>query len=88
MIVNIQPDQRAAVTEFFSANGIAQPEIYPMVRGRYVELNGQAVNAGAFDERARRMVEREFNLSYMQELPLHNRIVAGRVFNAEGCVES
>lgn len=81
-IVNIQPDQRAAVTEFFAGNGVAQPEIYPMVRGRYIELNGQPVNADAFEERARRMVEREFNLSWMQELPSHNRLTAGRAFNA------
>ena len=82
-IVNIQPDQRTAVEAFFTGNGIAQPEIYPMVRGRYVELNGQPVNAGGFDDRARRMVEREFNLSYLQSLPAHNVLTAGRAFNAD-----
>jgi putative ABC transport system permease protein len=30
------------------------------------------------DERAKRLVEREFNLSYMTELPSHNAIAAGR----------
>lgn len=82
-IVNIQPDQRAPVAEFFSGNGVAQPEIYPMVRGRYIELNGQTVNAEGFDDRARRMVEREFNLSYMRDLPPHNQLTAGRAFNAD-----
>jgi putative ABC transport system permease protein len=32
------------------------------------------------DERAKRLVEREFNLSYMEELPGHNVLSAGRWF--------
>ncbi len=79
-IVNIQPEQRALVAEFFAANGLPQPEIYPMVRGRYVALNGKPVNSDEFAERARRMVEREYNLSYMRELPPHNQLTAGRAF--------
>lgn len=81
-IVNIQPEQRALLAEFFAANGLQQPEIYPMVRGRFVALNGAPVNSERFEDRARRMVEREFNLSYMQELPPHNFMTAGRAFNA------
>lgn len=81
-IVNIQPEQRAPLAEFFSANGLAEPQIFPMVRGRYVALNGKPVSGEAFEDRARRMVEREFNLSYMQQLPAHNVLTAGRPFNA------
>lgn len=79
-IVNIQPDQRASVAQFFAGNGIVQPEIYPMVRGRYVALNGKPVSTDGFEERARRLVEREFNLSYMQTPPSHNTLTAGRNF--------
>jgi len=53
-----------------------------MVRGRYVAKNGAPIDAEQFDERNRRMVEREFNLSYMEAMPGHNRIVAGRRFGA------
>ena len=80
-IVNIQPEQRAPLTAFFKEQGLPAPELYPMVRGRYVALNGEAVQSDRFDERARRLVEREFNLSYMDELPAHNRRVAGRAFD-------
>jgi putative ABC transport system permease protein len=82
-VVNIQPEQRAPVEAFFAAQGLAPPQSYPMVRGRYVALNGQPVNSGGFDERARRMVEREFNLSYMRELPAHNPLSAGREFTPD-----
>lgn len=82
-IVNIQPEQRAPLIGFFRDNGIAEPQVYPMVRGRYVAKNGVPIDVEQFDERNRRLVEREFNLSYMEAMPGHNRIVAGRGFAAE-----
>ena len=82
-IVNIQPEQRAPLVGFFHDNGIAEPQVYPMVRGRYVAKNGAPIDAEQFDERNRRMVEREFNLSYMEAIPGHNRIMAGRRFDAD-----
>jgi len=81
-IVNIQPEQRAPLAGLFRDNGIAEPQVYPMVRGRYVAKNGVPVDVEQFDERNRRMVEREFNLSYMEAMPGHNRIVEGRGFAA------
>ena len=82
-IVNIQPEQREPLLGFFRAEGVAAPEVYPMVRGRYVAKNGAPVDTDQFEERSRRLVEREFNLSYMQALPQYNHIVAGRRFSAE-----
>jgi len=82
-IVNIQPEQRAPLLGLFRDNGIAEPQVYPMVRGRYVARNGVPVDVDRFDERNRRMVEREFNLSYMEAMPGHNRIVSGRGFASE-----
>lgn len=81
-IVNIQPEQRAPLLEFFAASGLSVPEIYPMVRGRYVAKNGTPVDVDAYDERAKRMVEREFNLSYLQAIPAYNAVAAGRWFSA------
>jgi putative ABC transport system permease protein len=49
-----------------------------MVRGRLVAINGREVRANQFsDERAKRLVEREFNLTWSDRLPADNRIVAG-----------
>jgi putative ABC transport system permease protein len=78
-LIGVQPDQLAAVQRFFDSRGIAAPELYPMVRGRLTAVNGKPVSAADFDEeRAKRLVEREFNISYLDALPAHNSIVAGR----------
>lgn len=78
-LINIQPDQREAVGQRLADAGLGETELYPMVRGRLLEINGRAVGPADYeDERARRLVDREFNLSYMDEMPGHNRVVAGR----------
>jgi putative ABC transport system permease protein len=78
-IVNIQPDQVAAIGRFFSERGMAAPELYPMVRGRLVSIGGRPVTADDYaDERARRLITREFNLSWATRPQADNRIIAGR----------
>ena len=78
-VLGIQRDQLEAVQAFFAEQGIRVPDLYPMVRGRLTAVNGTAVNSEAYEgERAKRMVERAFNLSYAETLPSHNRIAAGR----------
>jgi putative ABC transport system permease protein len=79
-IVNIQPDQREPLAAFFAAHGIAAPHLYPMVRGRYVARNGTPVEAEAFEGRDKRLVEREFNLSFLAAKPAHNEVVSGAWF--------
>ncbi|HUJ88244.1 MAG TPA: FtsX-like permease family protein [Burkholderiales bacterium] len=77
-VLGIQPAQLAPLKAFFAARGIGVPEIYPMVRGRVVSRDGKPVSENDYaDERAKRLVEREFNLSYAAELPGHNQIAAG-----------
>ena len=79
-IVNIQPDQVAALGERLRAAGVDAP-INPMVRGRLVEVNGRPVGPENYTgDRAQRLVDREFNLSYATDAPTHNRITAGRWF--------
>jgi putative ABC transport system permease protein len=78
-LIGVQPEQVVPMETFLKEKGIEVPELYPMVRGRLVAVNSTPVNETEYaDERARRLVEREFNLSYMEELPSHNAIAAGR----------
>jgi putative ABC transport system permease protein len=80
-VVGVQPDQIVAVKDFFASRGIAGAEFNPMVRSRLTAVNGTAVSEADFaDERAKRLVEREFNLSYMDAPPGHNLVTAGRWF--------
>ncbi len=78
-LINIQPDQREAVSDMLTSLGIRQAELLPMVRGRLVEINGKPVDLSQFDsDRARRLFDREFNLSYLSTIQPHNRTVTGR----------
>lgn len=78
-LINIQPDQRDALAAALRAGGVKSAELAPMIRGRLVAINGKPVQSQRYqDDRARRLVEREFNLSYMDQMPGHNRLAAGR----------
>ncbi|PXX16428.1 putative ABC transport system permease protein [Paraburkholderia tropica] len=78
-LIDIQPDQRDAVAAWLSQHGIASPDLAPMVRGRLISINGKPVDPEQYkSEDARRLVDREFNLSYTTQLPDDNRIEAGQ----------
>ena len=78
-VINVQPDQSDAFQQALRAAGVAQYDWYPMIRGRLVAVNGEAIGPGRYSEdRAQRLVEREFNLSSAAEVPSHNPVVAGR----------
>ena len=78
-VINVQPEQARDFLAQLAAMGVQSPDWFPMVRGRLVAINGREVRSDDFaGERARRLVEREFNLSYSDQLPAHNPLVAGR----------
>jgi putative ABC transport system permease protein len=81
-VVNIQPEQVAPVRALLAARGLS-PELAPMVRGRLTAINGAKVSAADYsDDRAQRLIEREFNLSMRADLPEGNSLSAGRWFSA------
>jgi putative ABC transport system permease protein len=78
-VINIQPEQSDAFRAALAQAGIARYDWYPMIRGRLVAINGKAVTPEAMaEERARRLVDREFNLSHAATLPEHNKLAGGR----------
>ncbi len=77
-VINIQPEQGDAFRRQLAQAGIRGYDWYPMIRGRLIEINGRSVGPQAYqDERAKRLVDREFNLSHTAALPGHNQVVAG-----------
>ena len=90
-VINIQPEQKNAVTTLLRDNAVRDPQLFPMVRGRLVQINQRQIGDKSFgDERAKQLVDREFNLSTMATLPPQNLITDGRWFDdtrAEASVE-
>ncbi|MEK7768181.1 MAG: FtsX-like permease family protein, partial [Pseudomonadota bacterium] len=77
-LVNIQEDQLQPLEAFFSQHDIVHPPVFPMVRGRLTAINDQMIAADSYaDTRAKRLVEREFNLSWASEMSSDNQIVKG-----------
>ena len=86
-IINVQDDQLIPMADFIRSQGLVAPELFPMVRARYMTRNGQAVrgaNYAAEGQRAQSLAEREFNLSSSNTLQPDNQIVAGTFWPVGG----
>jgi putative ABC transport system permease protein len=78
-LVNVLPDQVADARTWIDSQLHVDAQFKPMVRGRLVEVNGASLDTSGYDEpRARRLAEREWNLSWTDRLPDGNRVVEGR----------
>ena len=78
-VINLQPDQTQAFQNKLSQEGVKDYDWYPMIRGRLVAVNGKEVSPQDYtDERAKRLVDREFNLSARATQPEHNEVVKGQ----------
>ena len=78
-VINIQPEQGEAFRQQLRDAGVARFDWFPMIRGRLVAINGKpVVPEDMADARAKRLLDREFNLSHGATLPEHNRVSAGR----------
>ena len=78
-VINLMPEQAQAFQQALREAGVEKFDWYPMIRGRLVAVNGRSVSAQDYeDERARRLVEREFNLSNSAVQPPNNTITGGR----------
>jgi putative ABC transport system permease protein len=78
-VINIMPEQGDAFVKSLKDAGISKFDYFPMIRGRLIAINGQATSPETLtDERAKRLVDREFNLSHSATNPSHNVVVAGQ----------
>jgi len=82
-VINVQPQQIDGVKRFFSEQQIEEASVFPMVRARLVKINHDVIKSSQWKEdRARRLAEREFNLSWADVMQSDNKLVAGRWWKA------
>ncbi|PXX91596.1 ABC transporter ATP-binding protein [Marinobacter vulgaris] len=81
-LINIAPQAVEEVDEFWAERGHPLEQLYPMVRGRLTELNGEPVKEAVTKEERVGALNRELNLTWMEELPEDNEIVAGEWFES------
>ncbi|MES2755826.1 MAG: FtsX-like permease family protein [Pseudomonadota bacterium] len=92
-IINIMPDQKDQVAQRLGGAGVKEAVLYPMIRGRLTAVNDQPITATTYEAGdARRLADREFNLSSMKDMQASNQIVAGKWYadkpgEAEASVE-
>jgi putative ABC transport system permease protein len=78
-VINVQPDQANAFRATLDRAGIRDYDWYPMIRGRLDRIDGAPVGPRFANQAdARRLTDREFNLSYSLAVPRHNEVVEGR----------
>lgn len=81
-VINIQQQQLLPVRQWLEGNNIDSQPIYPMVRGRLIEINGKSVREFVSKEKLKRSgVDRELNLSWSDNLPEANTVTKGLWFD-------
>jgi putative ABC transport system permease protein len=78
-VINVQPEQASDFLASLNKAGVQSPDWFPMIRGRLVAINGREVGPNDFEaDRAKRLIDREINLSHSATLPAHNPLTAGQ----------
>jgi len=75
-LIDVQPDQREVVAQLLATGGARDVDLRPMVRARLAAIDGKPPPA-AQNERARRFLERENNLTWRADPEPGNRLIAG-----------
>lgn len=83
-LINIADSDVDDVKAFLEERDISTPTVYPMVRGRLTEINGTPVRETVSKEQDINALNRELNLTWMEELPEDNRIVEGNWWQDDG----
>lgn len=92
-VINIMQDQKAEIEQRLAAASVKEVQLYPMIRGRLTAVNGKPIVEGTYQtDDAKRLSDREFNLSTTPDLPPTNEIIAGKWYQdgpgvAEASVE-
>lgn len=83
-MIDIQPQQWAGVRELLAQSGASDVDSVPVVTARLQEIGGTSVTelAAAADGEGRRWaLTREQRLTYVEELPADNEVIAGELWS-------
>lgn len=81
-IINILPDQVKGFKNILENNNIGSENLYPLVRGRIIELNGQPImQVLSEDAKDHNALHRALNLTWTDKLPTLNQVVNGEWWN-------
>ncbi|MEX2352909.1 MAG: FtsX-like permease family protein [Gammaproteobacteria bacterium] len=77
-LINIQEEDVDRIQTFLEQDNRTTATIYPMIRARLTEINGQEVDPDSYsDEEKRRWTRREYNLTWSEGLPAANQLIEG-----------
>jgi putative ABC transport system permease protein len=77
-LINIRPEERQSLQEFFRLHGLGQPAMFPMVRARITAINSRPSESLKFPgDSGRGFLEREQNLTWSAGLMDDNQLIAG-----------
>ncbi|GHD48002.1 putative ABC transport system permease protein [Marinobacter persicus] len=82
-LINIGPESVEQVSSFWQEHNAPLENLYPMVRGRLTELNGEPVKEAVSKDERINALNRELNLTWMDQLPEDNEIVQGQWFSGD-----
>ncbi|MCG8426538.1 MAG: FtsX-like permease family protein, partial [Chromatiales bacterium] len=83
-LINIQPQEVEALGNYLAEQGLNNGGLYPMLRARLTQINGNGISPDDYsDPRSRRLVNREFNLSWAAEMQNHNALLQGEWWSEE-----
>ncbi|RDS84664.1 ABC transporter permease [Dyella monticola] len=80
-VLNLQDDQRADFSKALARIGANQLNMMPLAVGKLTAINGHPIDSLHFkDERAKDWSDRQLRLSWSDELPPANTVIAGQWF--------
>lgn len=83
-LINMQANQAEDIKNKITEALNKDVTLHPMIRGRLMKINDQAVSAENYIEpRAKRLATREFNLSFAETMQPDNKIVEGEWWGTE-----
>ena len=76
-LLNLAPEERPVLEQFFAQRGVATETLYPMTRGRIFSVNAETLPEWEEVEGDDAPRQREANFTWSDELPTGNVLVSG-----------